>query len=905
MNSRIIKTWSICSIIGSLLITAVSPAVAQIEEIIVTANKREQTLQEVPIALSVISAEEITNANITNIFELQYEIPGFEARQYQNLGDAAYFIRGFGNGSNNPGVEPTVVVYIDGVPRVRMMSQISDLPNIERVEILKGPQNTIFGKNSSSGVINIVTKKPSDETEGKVSLEMGDYEARKFQAYLSGGLTDSTSASLALTVNKRDGYVSTRANDIGACTGNQGSPCTDLMDKNRKSARFDLYSELSDTLNTRISYDYSDIDELCCNIGNVVGGPYFQAVRAIGGSLREQQPFSYEYSPNWDPYNEIKNRGTALNITWDLGFATLNSVTSHRKAHNTHDYDLSFDSADLFANSPKIQDVDTFSQEIRLTSNDDDSPLTWLVGLFYSDEDLEFQDAVGYGPRFRNYVDVLAGGDGSGAVVDFVDATLGNLGYPGGSFAPPMRVQENFTQNAKASSIFGQVEYNITDKFTATLGLSYFQQKKAVTFEQFNSDLFAARDLVEDGFNLAFGLGMQQAVQGFLTQATQGFLAQAIPQYMQAGLSQEAATAAASVDAQAFAQTQMGAAMAFAQSISGTIAAGASAASTDPTLNPLLGFTPLQFLPPTIGFPNPVEDGKSKDTNVDYSIKLSYDIADNLTVYGGLATGFKGTAWNMSRGSSPTDAATVAALAAAGIPLPNNAVVRGRRVTPEEATIYEIGAKMRFEQGYLNIAYFDQTVEDFHSNTFIGASFILTNVEEQVSKGVEFDLLYQPFGPTLDFKLSGLIMECTYEEFRNAAGGDATGFNCEGVHEESFATSLTYKWESDAVRGFVRLGYQLDSAVNVRLPTDLGGDAFIRQAGGIADRERNVMNASIGVSYEGYDLLIWAKNLNNDKFLHTVAPNAATNDVITGIPTQWFGYPNEPRMWGATLSKQF
>ncbi|MAR33222.1 MAG: TonB-dependent receptor, partial [Porticoccaceae bacterium] len=137
MNSRIIKTWSICSIIGSLLITAGSPAVAQIEEIIVTANKREQTLQEVPIALSVISAEEITNANITNIFELQYEIPGFEARQYQNLGDAAYFIRGFGNGSNNPGVEPTVVVYIDGVPRVRMMSQISDLPNIERVEILK------------------------------------------------------------------------------------------------------------------------------------------------------------------------------------------------------------------------------------------------------------------------------------------------------------------------------------------------------------------------------------------------------------------------------------------------------------------------------------------------------------------------------------------------------------------------------------------------------------------------------------------------------------------------------------------------------------------------------------------------------------------------------------------------
>ena len=135
-------------LVFSIALVFSANAFSAIEEVIVTANKREQTLQEVPISVSVLSAQDISNANISNIFELQYEIPGFEARQYQNLGDAAYFIRGFGNGSNNPGVEPTVVVYLDGVPRVRMMSQISDLPNIERVEILKGPQNTIFGKNS-------------------------------------------------------------------------------------------------------------------------------------------------------------------------------------------------------------------------------------------------------------------------------------------------------------------------------------------------------------------------------------------------------------------------------------------------------------------------------------------------------------------------------------------------------------------------------------------------------------------------------------------------------------------------------------------------------------------------------------------------------------------------------------
>ena len=129
-----------------------------IEEIITTATKTEKTLQEVPVAVSVISADEIDKANIVDAFDLMQVVPSLDTRQYQSSKNAAFFIRGFGNGSNNNGVEPSVALFVDGVYRSKMQSRISDLPMVERVEVLRGPQSTLFGKNASAGVINIITK---------------------------------------------------------------------------------------------------------------------------------------------------------------------------------------------------------------------------------------------------------------------------------------------------------------------------------------------------------------------------------------------------------------------------------------------------------------------------------------------------------------------------------------------------------------------------------------------------------------------------------------------------------------------------------------------------------------------------------------------------------------------------
>ena len=192
---RVVNTNFLIKLICLASVVFIGQVDADMEEVIVTAAKRQQTLKEVPVAVSVVDEMTIDRAHIEDMFDLQGVVPSFEARQYQSSHDATFFIRGYGNGSNNPGIEPSVAMYVDGVYRSRMQSQLMDLPNLQRVEILKGPQSTIFGKNSSAGVINIVTKNTSQDFEGKIKAELGDCSTKKSQGYLHGGLTCNLAAS--------------------------------------------------------------------------------------------------------------------------------------------------------------------------------------------------------------------------------------------------------------------------------------------------------------------------------------------------------------------------------------------------------------------------------------------------------------------------------------------------------------------------------------------------------------------------------------------------------------------------------------------------------------------------------------------------------------------------------------
>jgi len=153
-----------------------------LQAVTVTATKREQTLQDVPIAVSVVGEDVIEKAEIVDLGDLQLIVPSLRVGQLQSSANTSFIIRGFGNGANNAGIEPSVGVFIDGVYRSRSASQISDLANIQRVEVLRGPQSTLFGKNASAGVISVVTKKPSFDAEGAIEGTISN-----FNGYRVGG----------------------------------------------------------------------------------------------------------------------------------------------------------------------------------------------------------------------------------------------------------------------------------------------------------------------------------------------------------------------------------------------------------------------------------------------------------------------------------------------------------------------------------------------------------------------------------------------------------------------------------------------------------------------------------------------------------------------------------------------
>ncbi len=483
--------FKLSSIAAALLTSNTTFAQNTLEEIIVTATKRQQTLQEVPVAVSVTSAETIDQARILDILDLQSVVPSLRVGQLQNSASTNFIIRGFGNGANNAGIEPSVGVFIDGVYRSRSAAQIADLPNIERVEVLRGPQSTLFGKNASAGVISIVTAKPQYEKEGYIEGGLSNYSGRQIKAYTTGPLGDGLAYSLGGTYNERDGY--TRNLALG----------TDISDRNRWSLRGELLWEPNENTTFRLSADTSNLDERCCTIANLVSGPTAGAITLLGGQLDNENPFSYNVYQNRDPRQEVDNSGVSLHAEFDFDQLTLTSITAYRDVSLIPvSEDIDFSSADLIASTlPGVgTDVKTFTQEIRLTSNND-GDFNWLLGAYYFDEEIDGEGGIAFGPRFRNYADLLTGAPGT---IGFVEAILG---IPAGTFyRPGTGTREFSSQDDRAISIFGTLDWDITDSLRATLGLNYTDDDKEVSLRQENTDVFSSLNLRAIGLGALSGL---------------------------------------------------------------------------------------------------------------------------------------------------------------------------------------------------------------------------------------------------------------------------------------------------------------------------------------------------------------------------------------------------------------
>ena len=475
MNSCIFNRKSALGAAAALLLSGV--AQAQIDEIIVTANKREQTLQDIPVSVSVTTGDTIGKAAIQDIIDLQSVVPTLRVSQLQSSTNTSFSIRGFGNGSNNEGIEPSVGVFIDGVYRSRAGSSISDLPRLERVEVLSGPQSILFGKNASAGVISIITPKPSGETGGYIEASIGNMGYKNTKALFESAISEDLSFDVSANMTQRDGYFTNIA----------GGPA--MNERDRWGVRGQVSWTPADSTEVRIIADYDSIDEVCCGVSNLVNGGTGGAILALGGALVPEQPFAYRIAADIDPFNEVENGGISAQIDVDYDNFVLTSITSQRFSDTFEALDIDFTSAPLTQTSPNDLNVDTFTQEIRLTSTGD-GRLNWMVGAFYFDETVDYTSEVLWGPQARNYFDLLVAGLGAPGALGAVE---GGFGFPAGTFfANGTGAQDTFSQDDQSSSLFAQFDWQFNEQLTLTTGFNYTEAEKEVTVSQVNTNVFAS-----------------------------------------------------------------------------------------------------------------------------------------------------------------------------------------------------------------------------------------------------------------------------------------------------------------------------------------------------------------------------------------------------------------------------
>ncbi|CAH0990677.1 Vitamin B12 transporter BtuB [Sinobacterium norvegicum] len=412
----------------------------KLEEVVVTAQKRTESLMDVPISIATMSGGKIDDRGITSLQELTQYMPNVTVNA--GSGTPNLFIRGIGSGTNQ-GFEQSVGMYIDGVYAGRgPLAAVPTTMDLERVEVLKGPQGILFGKNTIAGAINTTTAKPTDEFEGMVEtmyeLERG---AQQYDLMLSGPLTDGLSGRLAVRHNEPgDGWWENVA------TGDKG-PGFDTW-----YARGSLRWEASDNLEINAKYEYGDFQSE--NTPSVVYQSDFAGQQNFDGAV--PIPVISDRDKGAGDVGTRKSTGTdvfALTVDWNLDFATLTSISAYSA------YELeSTGNTDLVA-TPSLhrtrwEDYEQYSQELRLVSPGGEA-IDWIAGAYYQQSELDIS-------RRLETVDFLQSGPLSTSAL----------------YQPDAGVPSVFDQEGESWAVFAQGTWNATDALRLTLGLRYNQESK-------------------------------------------------------------------------------------------------------------------------------------------------------------------------------------------------------------------------------------------------------------------------------------------------------------------------------------------------------------------------------------------------------------------------------------------
>ena len=478
-------TVAACSL--ALPLTPTAQEQGYLEEIIVTAQKREQNIQDIPVAVTALSGEQLVEYGITDMFDLQQSAPGLIFDQSQTATTANFSIRGIGTSSQNFGLEPSVGLYVDGVYRARQSSLINELADIERVEVLRGPQGTLFGRNTSSGAVLLNTVAPTHEPGGYFELNHGNFDLFSANGAFGGSLVEDVLAVrlTGFTAN-RDGFVD-EADDGGSL----------LNDRDRYGGRAQLLYTPTADLSVRLILDYAEIDEVCCaaatllnNFLSADGRPGSDAVLASLGIplLRGEQFKDRIVDLSRLPHSQNQDNGVSAQVDWDFGAgATLTSISAYRTFDTTDNSDVDFNAADLFTRHNRGES-ETFSQELRLSGSR--GRVDYLAGAYYFNQNLNSRTETALGSDLEAFV--VGGNPQLGAIVNGMNQlsrlTGGALPRVAPAIPPGGSARDLMLQDHEAWALFSQIDVQLLEQWSLAAGLRYTDEQKHLrgTFTQDN-----------------------------------------------------------------------------------------------------------------------------------------------------------------------------------------------------------------------------------------------------------------------------------------------------------------------------------------------------------------------------------------------------------------------------------
>lgn len=407
-----------------------------LEEVVVTAQKRSENIQDVPISISAVSGAKIAEAGIRDMDDLAAFVPNLDISTGNNT---QIRMRGLGSGLNK-GFEQSVGMYIDGVYHGRDRSYRGSLLDLERVEVLRGPQGILFGKNTIAGAINIATAKPTDEFSAELGFTVGSDEQRKAHLVVNGALADNIYGRIAVMGASQGGYI------------NNSLPATDGVESDDKALRASFLWDASENLELKLKLEKGKFERAGTTYQVTQSGVFTDAYFA---------QFAPAFESNFDETTHIdnvlgeqqertENENITINADYQFDNHTLTSTTAYIAFESDDDLDTDFSPVPLIFQNTS-QDFSQFSQELRLAS-DGGEIVDYIVGFYYQNSDLDYRDRGRY--------------------------NLAPIGIP----ARAGSVKE-FQQDSESYAAFAEANWHISDKFTLTGGLRFARETKEASSE--------------------------------------------------------------------------------------------------------------------------------------------------------------------------------------------------------------------------------------------------------------------------------------------------------------------------------------------------------------------------------------------------------------------------------------